>query len=165
MRRTLAILSSLSLILSVSACDGKEDPVLPVKAEDTRSKEQENSSREPTETTMTIRITAGGKTFTADIEDSETGKAFIAKLPLTLDMNELNGNEKYCYGIALPDADQYFDSIAAGDLMLYSGNCIVLFYGSAGGYSYTRIGKLSSTDGLSSALGSSKVTVLFEKQQ
>ena len=165
MRRALAILSSLLLILSVPACDGKENPVLPSKAEDARSEDQEDNSREQTETTMTIRITAGGKTFTADIEDNQTGKAFIAKLPLTLEMSELNGNEKYCYGVELPRADQYYDTIAAGDLMLYSGNRIVLFYGSAGGYSYTRIGKLSSTDGLSSALGSSKVTVLFEKQQ
>ena len=65
------------------------------------------------------------------VEESETGKAFLDKLPLTLDMSELNGNEKSCYGVSLPKADQYFNTIDAGDLMLYSGNCIVLFYGSA----------------------------------
>ena len=115
------------------------------------------------EGTMTINITAGGKTFTAEIEGSETGKAFVAKLPLTLDMSDLNGNEKYCYGVDLPSADKHFSSIAAGDLMLYSGNCIVLFYSSAGGYSYTRIGKLTSTAGLKDALGPGKVTVTFTK--
>ena len=112
---------------------------------------------------MTIKITAGGKTFTADIEESETGKAFLAKLPITLNMSELNGNEKYCYGISLPRADQYFNTIAAGDLMLYSGNCIVLFYGDAGGYSYTRIGKLTDTTGLKEALGTGSATVAFSK--
>ena len=113
---------------------------------------------------MNIKINAGGKIFTANIEDSETGRAFMAKLPLTLDMSELNGNEKYCYGVDLPSADKRFDSIAAGDLMLYSGNCIVLFYGSAGGYSYTRIGKLTGTDGLKEALGTGSIRVTFAKQ-
>ena len=112
---------------------------------------------------MTIKITIRGKSFKADIEDTETGKAFIGKLPLSLDMSELNGNEKYCYGVSLPRDDKYYNSIAAGDLMLYSGNCIVLFYGSAGGYSYTRIGHITDTNGLSSALGKSSVKVVFEK--
>ena len=83
---------------------------------------------------------------------------------MTLEMSELNGNEKYCYGVSLPNNDKRYDSIEAGDLMLYSGNCIVLFYGSAGGYNYTRIGKISDVTGLSNAVGSGSVTVKFEKQ-
>ena len=114
---------------------------------------------------MTIKIMIGGKLFKADIEDTETGKAFIGKLPLTLDMDELNGNEKYCYGVSLPRDDKYYNSIAAGDLMLFSGNCIVLFYGPAGGYSYTRIGKLVSTEGLKEALGTGSVKVSFEVEE
>ncbi|MBP5218240.1 MAG: NAD(P)H-dependent oxidoreductase [Bacteroidales bacterium] len=114
-------------------------------------------------TSMKVTITAGGKAFTADIEDSETGRAFLDKLPLTLDMSELNGNEKYCYGLSLPRNDRHFDRLEAGDLMLYSGNCIVLFYGAAGGYSYTRIGKITDTAGLASSLGSGNVSVKFER--
>ena len=112
---------------------------------------------------MKVKITAGGKTFAADIEDSETGKAFWDKLPMTLQMSELNGNEKYCYGVTLPRNDKHYGSIAAGDLMLYSGDCIVLFYGAAGGYSYTRIGKVADVTGLASALGKSSIMVKFEK--
>lgn len=110
---------------------------------------------------MTIHVSVGGKVFKADIEANETGKAFLAKLPLILDMSELNGNEKYCYGVSLPRADKHFDSIAAGDLMLYSGSCIVLFYGPAGGYSYTRIGRIQDIGGLAAALGRGSVTVTF----
>ena len=124
----------------------------------------ESEDKDQPEEAMMIKITVGGKVFSADIEPSETGRAFIAKLPLTLDMSELNGNEKYCYGVSLPRADKYFGTIAAGDLMLYSGNCIVLFYGSAGGYSYTRIGQLQSVEGLSAALGSGSVKVAFSKE-
>ena len=116
------------------------------------------------ETSMKMTITAGGKSFTADIEDSETGKAFLEKLPMTLEMSELNGNEKYCYGVSLPSNDKRYDKIEAGDLMLYNGNCIVLFYGPAGGYSYTRIGKIADVAGLATALGNTNVSVKFEKQ-
>lgn len=116
------------------------------------------------EETMTITITVGSQVFKADIEDTETGKAFLAKLPLTLDMSELNGNEKYSYGVSLPKADKYCSSVAAGDLMLFGGSCLVLFYGPAGGYSYTRIGRLQSTDGLAAALGKGSVRVRFGKE-
>lgn len=115
------------------------------------------------ETSMKAKITIGGKPFIADIEDSQTGKAFLDKLPLTLDMSELNGNEKYCYGVSLPHSDRFYDNIVAGDLMLYSGDCLVLFYGDAGGYSYTRVGKITDTAGLAEAVGNTGVTVTFEK--
>ena len=110
-----------------------------------------------------IVVKVGGKSFAAKVEDTATGRAFMEKLSLTLDMMELNGNEKYRYGVSLPTAAQYFDTIEAGDLMLYGSNCLVLFYGSAGGYSYTRIGKLVSTDGLAAAVGSGSADVTFEK--
>ena len=110
-----------------------------------------------------IVVRAGGRAFAAAVEDTATGRAFLDLLPLTLDMAELNGNEKYRYGVPLPTAAQYCDTIAAGDLMLYGSNCLVLFYGPAGGYSYTRVGRLLSTDGLADALGTGTATVTFEK--
>ncbi len=110
-----------------------------------------------------IKITVGSAKFTARIEDSETGRAFVAKLPMTLDMNEHLGNEKYANGVSLPVNAKYYGTIDAGDLMLYGSDCIVLFYGSAGGYSYTPIGKLADTTGLAKALGAGKVKVTFSK--
>lgn len=140
--------------------DRVEEVMAEPENNDTQPVESQTQSQE---TNMTIRIIVGEKEFKADIEESETGKAFISKLPLTLNMSELNGNEKYCYGVSLPKADKYFASISAGDLMLYSGNCVVLFYGAAGGYNYTRIGKLKSTEGLASALGKGAVSVKFDR--
>ena len=110
-----------------------------------------------------VVVSVGGKSFTAIVEDSETGRAFVEKLPLTLSMNELNGNEKYCYGVSLPTASTYYGTIKAGDLMLYGSNCLVLFYGAAGGYSYTRVGRLTSTDGLAAAVGRGTASVTFDK--
>lgn len=115
-----------------------------------------------TTSVMEINITVGGKTFVAEIEDTETGRAFVSRLPMTLSMSELNGNEKYYYlDESLPTAPQHYGTINAGDLMLYGNSCIVLFYGQAGGYSYTRLGKLKSAEGLASAVGSGSVSVTF----
>lgn len=44
-----------------------------------------------------ITISANGTSFSATLEDNDAARAFAAMLPLTLDMNEMNGNEKYHY--------------------------------------------------------------------
>ena len=114
-----------------------------------------------------INIIIGSKTFTATLADSETGEAFAALLPLSVTMNELNGNEKYHYlSSSLPTAAYQPGTIHAGDLMLYGNNCVVLFYETFNtSYSYTRLGAIDDPSGLASALGSSDVSVRFEKGQ
>lgn len=113
---------------------------------------------------MDIELTINGKTFTAEIEDTETGHAFYDLLPMTLDMSELNGNEKYHYLLSgLPTDAHYYSTINAGDLMLFGNSCVVLFYGNAGGYSYSRLGKLSAIAGLSETVGTGSVSVTFSQ--
>ena len=111
-----------------------------------------------------INIIVGSKSFTATLADSETGEAFAALLPLTVTMNELNGNEKYHYlSSSFPTAAYQPGTIHAGDLMLYGNNCVVLFYETFNtSYSYTRIGALDNPSGLASALGSGNISVRFE---
>ena len=114
-----------------------------------------------------INIIIGSKTFTATLADSETGEAFAALLPLSVTMNELNGNEKYHYlSSSLPTAAYQPGTIHAGDLMLYGNNCVVLFYETFNtSYSYTRLGAIDNPSGLAAALGSGDVSVRFEKGQ
>ena len=162
-------LSPAALAVLIVTLTSSCTPELAVEMQEIIEQKPENKENDGEDNTqeqsMKIRITVGSQVFKADIEDTETGSAFIGKLPLTLDMSELNGNEKYCYGVSLPRDDRYCESVAAGDLMLYSGNCIVLFYGPAGGYNYTRIGKLAGTEGLKEALGTGRVKVSFAKEQ
>ena len=110
-----------------------------------------------------VEIRAGGKTFLAVPEDNEAARAFSAKLPLTVTMTELNGNEKY-YRLPerLPSSDQNVGTVHTGDLMLYNGNCIVLFYRDfSTSYSYTRLGRVENPAGLAEALGPGDVPVAF----
>lgn len=159
MRAFLLLMAAwFSFVPLAASCTA--DP-MPEKAEIAPEKGTPEPQKD--ESPMKAVISVGGKRFTADIEDTETGRAFLEKLPMTLEMAELNGNEKYCYGVSLPRNDQYCGSIAAGDIMLYSGNCIVLFYGPAGGFSYTRIGRIADVAGLADALGEGSVSVRFEK--
>ena len=114
-----------------------------------------------------INIIVGSKSFTATLADSETGEAFAALLPLSVTMNELNGNEKYHYlSSSLPTAAYQPGTIHAGDLMLYGNNCVVLFYETFNSsYSYTRLGAIDDPSGLAEALGVGNVSVRFENGQ
>ncbi len=114
-------------------------------------------------TTSNMKITAGGKTFTATLADNATAAAFAKMLPLSLSMSELNGNEKYCYmDTSLPTSAINPGTIHAGDIMLYGNSCVVVFYETfTTSYSYTPIGRIDNADGLKAALGSGSVVVEF----
>ena len=55
------------------------------------------ASAAPEEVEHVISIEVNGQTFSATLADNGTARAFAARLPMTLDMRELNGNEKYFY--------------------------------------------------------------------
>lgn len=126
----------------------------------------ESNTTEIEEDDLNISIEVGGKTFSAELYDNEAAQAFAEMLPLTLDMSELNGNEKYYYlDSSLPAAPNIPDGIKEGDIMLYGSECVVLFYKSfSTSYSYTPLGKVKDTQGLAQALGTGGITVTFRKQ-
>ena len=114
---------------------------------------------------MQIKITIGGKTFDAVLEDNQSARAFYEKLPLEITMTELNGNEKYYrLGKNLPSNDTRVGNIHAGDLMLWSSNTVVLFYKNfSSSYSYTRLGKILNPANLSEAAGKGNIGVKFTR--
>ena len=114
-----------------------------------------------------IKITIAGKNFTAVPADTPAAVEFSKRLPLTLRMNELNGNEKYA-GLSdkLPADSACPGRIGSGELMLYGNSTLVLFYESfPTSYSYTRIGKITDARGLKEAAGQGSVSVIFETMQ
>lgn len=112
-------------------------------------------------TTVTLDI--NGTTFTATLEDNATARELAARMSLTLEMAELNGNEKYFYmDEGLPTDAERPGEIHAGDLMLYGSDCLVLFYESfPTSYRYTRIGRIDDASGLADAAGAGSARVTF----
>lgn len=126
---------------------------------------QNNDNRNNNVATSKMKITIGKTVFAATLYDNPSASAFKAMLPLTIDMTELNGNEKY-YDLSrpLPTNASFGGNIKAGDLTLYGNNTLVLFYTDFNtSYSYTKLGSVDNSNGLTAALGSGNAVVTIEK--
>lgn len=110
-----------------------------------------------------MKITIGSKTFQATLEDNPAAKELKGLLPLSLEMAELNGNEKHVdLPKALPTDAQLPGTIREGDLLLYGDRTLVLFYKTfKSSYRYTRLGRIDDPAGLAAALGKGSVEVAF----
>ena len=124
-----------------------------------------NLIAEEIEMNYAITITVNETRFPATLLDIPAARELMESLPLTLDMRELNGNEKYYYlDTSLAAESERVGSIQAGDLMLYGSDCLVLFYDSfSTPYSYTRLGAVDDPGGLAEALGRGNIEVTFKK--
>lgn len=121
-----------------------------------------DNNTQPTGIKMKIKI--GNSTFTATLYDNATVTAFKSLLPLTVNMVELNGNEKYAdLSRNLPTNASNPITIQNGDLMLYGSSTLVLFYKTfSTSYSYTKLGRIDDVTGLAAAVGSGNVIFTYE---
>jgi len=112
-----------------------------------------------------IQIQIGNKIFNATLENNPTVEAFLKKLPLDIELEELNGNEKYYrFNEIFPTDDSNPKNIHTGDLMLFNGNYFVLFYKDfSTGYSYTRLGKIDNIEELTEAVGKGAIKIKITK--
>jgi len=92
--------------------------------------------------------------------------AITLRFPLTLDMSDLNGNEKHAeLPRALPTDESRPGTIRNGDLMLYGTDTLVVFYLTfKSSYSYTRLGRVDDPDDLAELLGRGTVGIGFSKK-
>lgn len=113
----------------------------------------------------TINIIIGNAHFTAILESNAVSNEFKKMLPLTINMKDLNSNEKFFdLSNSLTTNASNPRTIYAGDLMLWGSNTLVLFYKTFNtSYRYTRIGRIENPSGLAQALGSGDVTVTFAR--
>ncbi len=132
--------------------NGKEETV---SESETENLEQEEA--------MKMNVQIGSSTFTATLESNEAVDALVEMMesgPVTISMSDYSGFEKVgALGTSLPTSD-YQTTTQAGDIVLYNGDQIVIFYGS-NSWSYTKLGKIDDLTGWEDALGTGNVEATF----
>lgn len=122
-----------------------------------------NGSNVEGETIMNMNVQVGDALFSATLEENEAVTAFVEMMgegPVVIRMSDYSGFEKVGpLGTSLP-ADNSQTTTHTGDIVLYNGNQIVIFYGS-NSWSYTRLGHIDDLAGWEEALGDGDVTVTF----
>ncbi|MCR4585550.1 MAG: hypothetical protein K5686_07460 [Lachnospiraceae bacterium] len=106
---------------------------------------------------MTLMI--DGEEYPVEWEENESVEALKKLCPLTVEMSMYGGFEQVgALGCSLPENDQQ-TTTSYGDIVLYSGDQIVVFYGT-NSWTYTRLGHiLADREILEEALGNGDVTI------
>ena len=119
----------MAIALLVMSCGGDEAQAQTIKEENMTEK---------------LYITIGNQTLPVTLVKNNATEALMAALaanPITYEADDYGGFEKVgALGMSLPTSNQQLTT-QAGDVILYSGNQIVLFYGS-NSWSYTRLGRI-----------------------
>ena len=113
---------------------------------------------------MKAKVIINRKEFIAELYDNESARAFFSMLPLSFEMEEMNGNEKCRYlSKKLPVNSEKIEEINAGDIMLLGPSCLTVFYRSSStGKSYTKLGRITDTEGLAEAAGKWDAEITFD---
>lgn len=125
----------------------------------------ESEDSEIPENEAKLQIEVNGHTLTATLADNDSAKALAELMkdePLTLELREYGSFEKVGpLPQSLPANDESVTT-EPGDIMLYQGNQITIFYGS-NTWSYTRLGKIDNVtqSELKGIFGEGDVTVTF----
>lgn len=142
------------------------EPFVTASGPESTSQETGGSSAVPQEEETLLYIQIGDVTLTAVLEDNPSAEALAELLedgPVTLEAENYGGFEKVG---ALPQALPQNDARVTaepGDVMLYQGDSVVLFYGS-NTWSYTKLARITGTEELKEALsgGETSFTLSLE---
>lgn len=163
MKQATSILLLLLFVLMFSACSTVHDtgasqtvPTIPEQETEIFTEESE---------AVKIIITVNDTTLTAVPEENSSAKAFIALLrekPVTIQMSDYAEMEKVGpLGTDLPRNDTQI-SVKAGDIILYRGNQITIYYGT-NTWSFTKLAVIENAteEKLLDILGYGDVSVTF----
>jgi hypothetical protein len=160
--RGLRALRGLSLffgLLVFGSCDAAQSGASdsPTAATNVAATVQPEESR--------MWMTVGERRFAITLADTQAASAFAAMLPLSMDLADLQNNEKYAdLPQSLPTNASRPGTIRNGDLMLYGSRTLVIFYLTfKSSYSYTRLGHVDDPDGLAQTLGREGVRIEFSR--
>lgn len=133
-----------------------------VESTSPESQPSDNSTTEEN-TVEKMNLQVGNNSFTATLESNAAVDALVDMMreaPVIIQMSDYSGFEKVgSLGTSLPTSNSQITT-KSGDIVLYNGNQIVIFYGS-NSWSYTRLGRIDDLSGWEDALGNGGVTVTF----
>ena len=150
-----------------SNTSGMNDPARPSEQADAEEPATEETGTEEVKAKM-LRMMIGNTAVAVDWENNESVEALKAQCenePLVIQMSMYGGFEQVgSIGTNLPRNDVRVTT-GAGDIVLYSGNQIVVFYGS-NSWAYTRLGHITDRDAAEMAelLGNGDVTVTLRME-
>lgn len=161
------ILYLLLAVLGLSGCgngsspaDSAPPPSQSVISEQESSQSQDNSSSQ--EEPM-LKITVGDQELLATFADNSSAEAFrdlLAQGPVTISMDDYGGFEKVgSLGTTLTRNDTRITT-QPGDVILYQGNQITIYYGT-NTWNFTRLAKINDSTDLQTKLGTGTVQVTF----
>ncbi len=177
MKRVSSLILALLLITLCAGCGGTPSPAAgtPAKNEEPeKTDERDTEGSEPDDKTeetnmeKVLRLYIDDVEVAVDWEDNESVsvlRELVSSKPLTVQMSMYGGFEQVgSLGKSLPRNDSQ-TTTAAGDIVLYSGNQIVIFYG-ANSWAYTRLGHITDQDaaGMAALLGNGNVTITISME-
>ena len=172
-RRLILTLTAVWVMALLAGCGGKLQDAAPSSPQDSfpaaglegaqaePEVPQETDEKEQIAVKMNVQI--GDRTFTATLEDNQAVEELVEMMEaggVTLQLEDYGGFEKVGpLGRSLTTSNSQTTTVA-GDIVLYNGSNIVMFYGS-NSWSYTRLGKIDDLTGWADALGSGSVTAIL----
>ena len=158
-----ALIITLAMLLTLlTACSGANEAPKNEEAD----QNTENTEEDAEMKSITMRI--NDEEVEVIWEDNESAEALaelVSESPLTIDMSMYGGFEQVgAIGTDLPSNDINITT-EPGDIMLYTGSNIVVFYGS-NSWSYTRLGHIEnkSEDELKDLLGTNNVKITLSAE-
>lgn len=167
---TLDSTSRGSLVSSVNVSDAMKDST-PKQVSELSTEEGSNNDLSDNQEIVLdekgmieVNMAIGDQVFATSFYDNESTRKIVSEMPFTLEMADYASQEKVAnLAFELPPVSAETPAtINAGDIYLWSGNSLVLFYTTFSNfYSYVPVGYIVDIEDFVKALGSGSVTVSF----
>ena len=154
----------LSVMLLLSGCTGAQETVADTGSKVQEATKQENKSVAEPKKEQAMKLIIDDKVVPVTWEQNASTAALQKLLPLTIKMSPYGGFEQVgAIGQNITSADKQITT-QYGDIVLYAGNKLVIFYGS-NSWAYTRLGHIDmSKQELTALLNRDGVTVQLVSQ-
>ena len=161
--KSLLLIVLAALLLLLGGCGAERQDAVPPETESAEPEPTTTLAMDEKEDSMELQLQIGDTPVTVTWEENESVNALrklAEEAPLTVALSMYGGFEQVgSLGQSLPRSDVQ-TSTSAGDIVLYAGNQIVIFYG-ANTWAYTRLGHVSDRDaaGMEALLGQGDVSI------